>query len=350
MTRKLATIAEIESVEPIAGADLLEKARLKNRFWNIVVKKNSVRPGDRGVYFEIDSVLPEWPQFEFLRERCYIENAKNKGFRIKTMKLRGQVSQGLFVPLTDFAGTEIGRVLTVYDHPEGKDITGLFGVKLYENPNEGLFQGNVIGQFPSFIPKTDQERIQNVPEYFEKYRDEEFEITTKLDGSSHTVAWCNGDFYICGRNTRLEYDHENPKGDFTQLVKRLGMFKTLQRLDRNIALQGEFVGPGIQKNRGKFQSKRFFVFDIYDIDRQRFLPAKERRDLMGTAFCFVYDHVPVLSASKVFTDFPDFESLMKYAASITVNDTNAEGIVCKMISNPSVSFRVISNKYLLKNE
>ncbi len=349
MTRKLATIAEVESVAPIEGADFLETITLKNRFWRLVVKKDSVKPGDRGVYFEIDSVLPEVPQYEFLRERCFVDNANNKGFRIKTMKLRGQVSQGLFVPLTDYAGTEIGCVLAESAGDEGKDVTDILGVQLYENSNEGLLAGGILGPFPAFIPKTDQERIQNLPEFFEKYRDEEFEITTKLDGSSHTVAWCQGEFYVCGRNTRLEYDDADPKGDFAQLVKQLRLFEKLRDMNRNIALQGEFVGPGIQSNRAKFAEKSFFVFDVFDIDRQAYLLAGERYELTNKLFGFQVGHVPILTARKVFADFPDFATLMRYADGTTVNGTRAEGIVCKMLSDPSVSFKVISNQYLLKS-
>lgn len=349
--RKLATIATVETVHPIPNSDNLDVITLKNRFWRLVVGRDNVKPGDCGVYFEIDSVLPEEPQFEFLRARCYVENALNKGFLIRTMTLRKQISQGLFIPLADFSRNDYSELVDLAQTAEeGTDVTELLNIKLYERPNDGCLDEDALGNFPSFIQKTDQERIQNLPELFDLYKNEEFEITTKLDGSSQTVAWFNGEPILCSRNLQKKYDPENPQGDFSQLIHKLELFDKLKNYGKNLAFQGEFVGPGIQSNRAKFAEKSFFIFDIWDIDRQIYLDPLQRTTALNDIFGNTNLMVPLVRTAKILLEFPTFDSLMGFADTVTINGRPAEGIVCKMISNPMISFKVISNKYLMKEK
>ncbi|HEX9972761.1 MAG TPA: RNA ligase (ATP), partial [bacterium] len=144
--RKLATIQKIKNLEPIPEADKIEKATVLG--WQLVVKKGDFKVGDHCVYCEIDSVLPEKPEYEFLRPRK---------FRIKTAKLRGQISQGIAFPIgaiKELANVEI---------KEGLDVTEIIGVQKYEPPPAVMMSGQVKGGFPGFIPKTDEMRIQSVP-------------------------------------------------------------------------------------------------------------------------------------------------------------------------------------------
>ncbi len=143
--RKLATIATIDQILPHPNADTLELAKIRG--WQVVVKKGEFQSGDLCVYCEIDAVMPERPEFEFLRDRK---------FRIKTIRLRGELSQGICFPLSILPMGE------VYLEPlEGDDVTEALGIQLHQPPIPACLSGDVNGVFPSFIPKTDCERIQN---------------------------------------------------------------------------------------------------------------------------------------------------------------------------------------------
>src|SRR5579862_4140343 len=155
--RKLASIQTVNAVEPIANADAIEKVRVLG--WWVVAKKGEHRPGDRVVYCEIDSLLPERPEFEFLRAGSFktaiVEGGavvQPAGFRIKTVKLRGQVSQGICFPLSILppgAPTD-----------EGADVTDLLGIRKYDPPQPANLRGRVKGGFPAFLAKTDEVRVQ----------------------------------------------------------------------------------------------------------------------------------------------------------------------------------------------
>jgi RNA ligase (TIGR02306 family) len=148
--RKLATIETLHDVRPHPNADSLELATIRG--WQVVVKRGEFQSGDRCVYCEIDSVLPDRSEFQFLRDRK---------FRIKTIKLRGELSQGICFPITILnSGSELRRIRD-QQLSEGSDVTELLGVTRYQPPIPACLGGNVEGSFPSFIPKTDCERIQN---------------------------------------------------------------------------------------------------------------------------------------------------------------------------------------------
>ena len=181
MTRKLVSIQRIHRIDPIAKADAIECVTIHG--WELVAKKGEFAVGDLCVYFEIDSFLPEDPRYEFLKD---LKNHQGrKGYRLKTIRLRGQVSQGLALPLCMFP--EITNPI------ELDEVTDLLNVIKYDNSiaqsgnKPGLKAGSTAGKFPHFIPKTDQERIQNLSDWFTRYSDVEWEETLKLDGSSCTM-------------------------------------------------------------------------------------------------------------------------------------------------------------------
>lgn len=168
ITRKLASIRKIAEIMPIPGADKIELVQVDG--WSVVAKKGDFQVGDTCVYFEIDSFLPVRPEFEFLRNGCYREHPDlGLGFRLRTVKLRGQISQGLVLPisiLNNFGSLDNESAWVnengSYPNVEGQDLTDYIGVKKWESPIPAQLAGQVRGNFPSFIPKTDQERVQNI--------------------------------------------------------------------------------------------------------------------------------------------------------------------------------------------
>ena len=226
---------------------------------------------------------------------------------------------------------------------EGADLTELLGIQKYEAPIPACLAGEVRGNFPSFIPKTDQERIQNLTSYFWSWREEpmEFEVTEKLDGSSMTVYQNQGVQGVCSRNLDLKETEQNT---FWRVAKAAQLHEKIG--DRNLALQGELVGEGIQGNRYKLKGQHFFVFDIYDIDESRYLTHQER-----VAFCAENNisHVPVLGTTKL-DIYANVSSILEDAEgeSDLCLGVEREGLVFKSLLHSDVSFKAISNKFLLK--
>lgn len=333
--RKLASIRRILKLEPIEGADRIELAHIDG--WQCVVQKGdfSLDTCFYGVYFEIDSFLPIKPQYEFLRKNCYRVMADGVGgFRIKTMKLRKVLSQGLLMPfhaLKEFEGYS-GYAA------EGTDLTEMLGVRLYEPPQFAQTSGNIKGNFPYFIPKTDAERIQNLVSDWDKLKEHTYEVTEKLDGTSATFYINNGEFGVCSRNCELK-----DEGDvvYWRIAKQLNLEEKMRNAGINFAIQGEIVGEGIQGNPYKLVGQKLFVFDVYSIDEARYALPSERQDLS----C-VLNPVPLIQ-DKFRLDNVTLEDLLKMAdGKSTLNDVPREGFVFKSNEGRSV-FKIVSNAYLL---
>lgn len=348
--RKLASIRRIAEIREIPGADNIVCAVVDG--WELVTQKsNNFREGDLVVYFEIDSVLPEREEFEFLRDRCYVSaerSVNGAGFRLKTIKLRGQVSQGLILPWRTFY-TDLLGYNNIYD---GFDLTEILGVVKYEKPLPANLAGKARGNFPTFIPKTDQERIQNCFRTLEnKWIDHLWEVTMKLDGSSFTAYYrthpdlSEGQFGVCSRNLDLQETEGNA---FWQAARKYNLEENLRLLGRSVAIQGELMGPGIQGNKEKLTELSMFVFDIYDIDNKTYVDAYERYDL-----CEKLDlpHVPLIEDEFKFDkNTLSKDAILEMADGPSLFANLREGIVFKSRTDPNVSFKAISNKWLLKFE
>ncbi len=139
--RKLASVVKIVDIQPIPGADAIVVVTVKG--WKVVVKVNEYKVGDLAVYYEIDSFLPIRPQFEFLRKSSYKRMGSSEGFRLKTIRLRGQISQGLLTPIPE----------GISNPKEGDDLTEALDIVKYEPPIPAQLAGKIKGTFPSFIPK-----------------------------------------------------------------------------------------------------------------------------------------------------------------------------------------------------
>lgn len=339
--RKLATIEQVKAVNPVPNSDFLDMVQVRG--WTVVTKRGEFQTGDLAVYFEIDSFLPIKPEFEFLRPSSFRKMGEEEGFRLKTIKLRGQVSQGLVLPLQNLP--ELGdRSLAI-----GEDVTDLLGVKLYETPIPAALAGQIKGAFPRFIRKTDQDRIQNLwEEYAPQFSTLEFEETIKLDGSSMTVYWHHQTIGVCSRNWELA---ETENNSLWQVTRSLELPEKLASLDRSLAIQGELMGPGVQKNNEKLKQPTWFVFDIWDIEQQRYLTAPERYPIVEA---LGLQSVPILSKTiAVFTEYPTLQSLLDHASGRSLNGVQREGLVYKslaIVNGEIISFKVISNQWLLKQE
>jgi RNA ligase (TIGR02306 family) len=342
--RKLVTIRKVSNILPIENADLIELALIDG--WQCVVRKGEFKIGDLGLYFEIDSFLPIEERYEFLRKSSYRKLPDDsEGFRLKTIRLKGKLSQGLLLPLSIFPEIK----------PEmGKDYAEILKVVKYEPPLPANLNGIAKGIFPSFIKKSDQERIQNLPEFFELCKDKEFEETEKEDGTSATYYCLDGTFGYCSRNLELKEEGENT---YNKIAHELRLKETLLQIQRNIAIQGEIVGDGINKNHLKIKGVEFHVFDIYDIDKRRLLLPEERISLIKNMNNPRIKHIPILKSNiKIFQICKTMQELLEYAKGKSTHNPNAEreGLVFKSVklddNNQTISFKVVNNEYLLKSD
>ena len=232
--RKLATVRKIDNILPIAGADAIECAVVGG--WKVVVKKGEYQVGDLGIYCEIDSWIPHAlaPFLSKGKEPRVFEGIP--GERLRTVKLRGQISQGLLLPAV---GTG-----------EGDDLTELLGIVKWEKPIPAQLAGQAKGNFPAVIPKTDQERVQNLVKEIELAQGDEFEETEKLEGSSMTCYLIGDEFGVCSRNLDLKETEGNSfwatarAEDIETKMRQLRVKSTFT----DFAVQGELIGPGIQGN------------------------------------------------------------------------------------------------------
>lgn len=371
MGRKLASVQTIKAIRPIEGADRIEVVQVLN--WDCVATKGQYKVGDKVIYFEIDSLLPDIPAFEFLKKSCWSQ--KLNKYKIKTHKFRNQISQGLVIPLSDLKDIYLQinckdtvqvYPMSIVDPEEGYDLTEELNIEKYEPPVSNGALGDLI-QHEWYIPKTDEERIQvcaeNVlPEYM-KVNKGHYYASIKLDGTSCTVGLFEDMFLIGGRNQW----YKGPNM-YTETIKKYGDLeaKLKEYLDNTgvyLALQGELCGPGIQSNRLGLKDKEWFVFNVYASTTGK-MDSYEKLDLIGMlGACerLGLKHVPII----------DFEDKYDFATTDNIDETVnnllayvddikyrkyfedaapsqiAEGVVFRL-EDMTNSFKVVSNKYLLK--
>jgi RNA ligase (TIGR02306 family) len=331
--RKLASVVKIVDIQPIVGADAIMVASVKG--WKVVVKKDEYKVGDLAVYYEIDSFLPVRPQFEFLRKSSFKRMGSSEGFRLKTIKLRGQISQGLLTPIP----------ADISDPKEGDDLTEALGIVKYEPPIPAQLAGKIKGTFPSFIPKTDEIRIQNFESEvgFSPVGERAY-VTEKLDGTSFTCYFNNGVFGVCGRNWELSETDDN---SLWRMAKVLELKDKMTKHGKNIALQGELIGAGINGNLYGMSDHKLFFFTGYDIDKGRRMFFDE---LEWVLFGLQLQMVPVLE--KYGFVIPNenniVDYMLKYAEgkSVLNMEVDREGVVVRGLEK-EFSFKAISNTYLL---
>lgn len=360
--RKLATIRRIGSLTPIEGKDRIELATVDG--WTVIVQKDEFNVGDLCIYCEPDSVLPDKPEYEFLRKRCW--NAAYNGHRIKTMKMAGVYSFGIVFKLD---AIDTSGIIA-----EGDDVTDKMGIRKFD-PEADLEAGlveqekrkqNPVVKFmfkyawfrkiwmklfvkpkqawPSFIVKTDEERVQNCTALINKMAGESCYITEKLDGQSASFAWHNGKLVVCSRNIWLKTpDNSN----YWKIARKYNLERVLRK-NKHLYIQGEICGPGIQKNKYGFTELRFFVFNIREKKTNVKYNVIEMMD-----FCNEnnLDHVPVLDIDYKLE--PDVQTIVsKSRGHSEYGDTEREGVVIRSnkIGFGNFSFKAINPEFMIKVE
>ena len=365
MSRKLATIRCISDIRPIDGADMIELCKVDS--WSVVTRKGEFTVGTLAIYYEIDTWMPEELAPFLIKKEGPKTFNDIKGEKLKTIKLKGQISQGLLMTVAD--AIKVRPDLANVTIEEGLDVTDLLGLVKWEMPSS-MASYMTKGLFPSFLSKTDQERIQNLTKKFDQIIKTKWEVTEKYDGSSMTVYVRNvkdlrsdsslkdvKDIYVydegvCSRNLDLkkESDENGTVNSFWEIAIREKLIEKIKESGLNIALQGELVGSKIGPNIYKCTGRNFYLFDIYDIDTGHYFDP-ERRQKFAEKYCI--QHVPVL-----YNDYEismDIDGLLKFAEgkSILNKGTEREGLVFKSMKHTidSVhSFKAISNKYLMKTD
>lgn len=405
--RRLVTIRKIDALDPIDGADMIEVATVDG--WQVVVKKGEFKTNQYCVFFEIDSFLPLTKDFEFLaRNGTKTDEAGVERIRLRTIKLRKQLSQGLALPISVIWDSLLRIVFERNDDPISIDseidelleeleenrygIEQYLNVTKYEPPEPkgaGMARAKTGGEFPIVVPKTDEDRIQNVyGKYSQTMKGVSFRKSLKMEGSSHTIAcFLNPEFFlrkldddvkefneetglmevvetkpypfnyeqgqvvVASRNHSLKYD---PSSHFwipvleQDLPRRL--YEYCVENDRQLAIQSEVMGPGIQGNIEGFTKHQLFAFRVWDIDQRRLLSDEEFIDLAKALDLQV---APQGEIVKFFDVYDNIKDALASAEHKSINAPQAEGDVYKsvdLVDGRIVSFKVINNKYLLKEK
>jgi len=350
--KNLASVQVITNLRPIEGADKIETATVLG--WEVVVKKEEFKVGDKVAYIQIDTVLPDKPEYEFMRSRK---------FRVTTVRLKGQLSQGLIVPLPE--GTL----------EEGDDLTDTLEIKKYEKPDNNpvrhankklskkwynRFKYNVLykifpflhspstSPFPTHLVRiTDEERIQNIPHVLKSHAGKEFVVSCKLDGSSITIIherrFFKSRFRICSRRFEL-HDTNN---DWHKTFEDTGFAEHIMKLVKryktdNIIVQGEAIGK-FNGNHHRISGNQIRLFNIF-VDGKRV----NQRDLIHVCFS---EGIPYCPMFKVVELNHTMEEILKLSETKDVlnPDVEMEGLVWRCTED-NLSFKVINNRYLLKKK
>lgn len=409
--RKMASIQEINTLSPIENSDFLEVAMMKDLGWKVVVKKGEFKPGDKVVYFEIDSAinvkdLPE--PLAFLKDKGTkklftgrtpdTSAFSGEYVRIKTIKLRGQVSQGLVIPWDAPIGErDNGESKFVVDYlapsdvevssegvTVGTDLTKAFHVEVWDRLVEWYdersqlgpkAQSHAAGTFPEWCPKTDEVRIEGLMEYFSdpEMTNAVWECTEKNDGSSQTLFYCpekwpDDPMKTASRKFLLKDD--GCSDDWFNVFKKIGWdllkkrFETIYKngfeyvddttkaivefpKNHELAVQSEHIGAKFNGNHDRNTEDHVRVFRIFDVTDQKFVSPNCRYEI-----CRILglEHVKVLETCKIFDKCKTIDDFENYVTRKSDNGNQIEGVVFKRVDNGDISFKKVSAKYLLGNE
>lgn len=364
--RQLATIRKIGNIIPIKDKDRIELAIVDG--WSVIVKKGEFKTGDLCIYIEIDSVLPEKPEFEFLASKKY---------RIKTMKMAGVISQGICFPL-DIIPIERG---IKYPYKLGDDVTSILEIKQYEPTMDiekiektvtkhnwlhkkmmrikmyrDLYYKIMATQekkygFPSFISKTDEPRIQNMPHILQD-KHTRYIVTEKIDGQSGTYCmvlnkflWFKSyDYMVCSRNRRI-YSPKEDVSSYWALSKKYNIPDKLKQIigqgHKWVAIQGECISTNVQGNKYKVSEPDFYVFNlILPTGRMNSLDAEKVCKVLGLKF------VPILETDYILPD--TVEEMLEYSnGKSKIRDTIREGVVVRS-KDGKQSFKAVNPYFLIK--
>jgi hypothetical protein len=360
--RKLVHIERIHTIQPIDGADNIEMVKLLD--WQLVAKKGEFKVGDLAVYHEIDSLTPDKVEYEFLRD---------KKFRVRTIKLRGQISQGLALPMS---------ILPEGNYKEGQDVTELLGVKHYDpehitntvkeqnKPRSPIikflfkfsafravfffFKKKEIKGWPSFISHTDEENIQAIFRNVKRdYGDKTFYVTEKVDYQSATFFTRKNGGLFGGKEfgvlSRTQAKGESDDCSWWKQVKKYDLKKKLLSENFEVTIQGESGNTKVQGNKYKISEPRLWVFSVVNNRTGKHFNLEEME-------CFCKKHeletAPVLDRKFKLPD--TVEELLEYSKgnSVINPSTIREGVVIRLIEDgkKKVSFKVKNPDFLIKHK
>lgn len=337
MMRQMASIKEIKDITPIPDADSIELARIDG--WQSVIKKDQFNVGDWVVFCEPDSILPEQPEFEFMRP---------KKFKIKTCKLRGVVSQGICFPLS---------ILPDGGYTIDQDVSEILGITKYEPPVPTQLRGRIRCPIHRLaVPKTDEMRVQNIPDVLERHQGETFQVREKIDGTSVSFYLDpETGLHVCSRNVDLapDFDHKYNGDSYWRYALEHDVEDILKTLGSTIALQGELFGEGIQGNKYKLKGLHCRMFNFWDMKNHVYLENDVMEDTVE-AFGLGSDFlVPDLGQIKLDHTVDD---LLKLATGKSVfNEVLREGLVFRSIPESTdykigrLSFKAVSPEFLMKH-
>lgn len=377
--RKLASIRRVAAINPIPNADKIEKITVDG--WEVVAQKGNYKVGDLCVYIEIDSIVPAIEYFEFMEPRKY---------RVKTIKLRKQVSQGLLVPKSDIdiirrqiAGVSPDTKMCPLPAEERDNVTESLGIKKYdpELKKENLLlaearrKKNPIHKYliryswyrklwkkkkswPDGVVKTDEERIQNIPSILTRESKRTFYETEKLDGQSATYFYLKQPWFlnikkkvfgVCSRNIWLKTPHPC---NYWNIEKKFDIRRKLKKYGKELVIQGEIIGPGIQKNKYNLKELDFYVFNVYNKKTDEWYG---RHGIEAVCDTLGLKMVPVIGQGTLRelagTTVPEVVEHVK-GSSILCTSTKREGSVFRELhavtGKRGISFKCINVDFLCK--
>lgn len=343
MERKLASIQKIKNVRSIEKADRLEKANVEA--FQVVVPKGVYKENDLVVFFEADSFLPVEDRYCFLSSSLKENEIMGKGYKIKVQKIRGEITHGLVMKLSDFP--EIGEAI------EGLDVTELLNVKKWDVSKEEIMTGKGVEK-PWFIPTTDEIRIQTETKLLNELYGKDYYISTKIDGMSVTMYVINGEFGITSRKISIPEDKNNAIWKY--VMKNNIMDKLINLSEQtgvNYIIQGEFAGPKIQNNRLGLKDFKWFIFNVFAGKNDVGMKMLNLDEMIDVAKDIGMDTVPIESINSNFS--LTLEELYKMASGNYSNGHSKEGIVVRPTEpifsdrlQKELSFKVLNDEYWAK--
>lgn len=343
--RKLLTVRTIAALDPIPGADRIERATIDG--WRSVVLKGEFQVGDPCLYFEIDAFIAQGdPRFELLMKHLF-EFEGQVGIRVRTLHLRKQISQGLSLPLSQFP--EVAQLLVNLDESAIRetDFSSVLGIKKWERPIPDEIMEEVQGALPSCIPRTDQERLQNRPELLDEQANEFYEESIKLNGYSMTVFKYEDE---SGVGSKQWWFKDSTDNAYTRVAAAANLLTAVRDYPGNIAIQGELVGPGICKNHDRLEEKGFYLFGVLNLDTGAELVGQEEAEAIQklTQLGARILRAPVIRTVRL-ADLGTLDQILLHAIGPSLNpQTMREGLVYRRADGLD-SFKVISNAFLLEN-
>lgn len=326
LKRELATVKRLDGISDHPNADRLSIGRVGG--WDVVVSKDCTTE-TVGVFFEVDSIIP-----------AHVMGEVTKPMTVKTRKIRGILSQGLFLPLD-----EIRKEVNLQALAVGDDVTDLLQVGqvkvVDEDVNPAWFKSGTRGFHdicPTGVNKTQEQRLQSSMWLLDRVAGKPYYISLKYDGSSATYVMDNGAFTVCSRNLEA--------GEGSAYRRAAEKYDLEGKAEgRRLVLQGEVYGPGVNGNKHETTVLQLAVFNVYDIEAGTYL---DLDSMLAKLQELGVPAVEILESGDSFSH--DLTSLLKLARGRYVGTRNhREGLVVRR-KDQSCSFKVLNNEYLLKYE